>query len=1112
MQRRLYLSLVALLLVLGVGLWWLGQRPSASSTAATGAPADDEFIRAMQAGKNYLDRAEAARAVEAFTRAVALTPRSADAQLNLASALLLRGQPQPAILAAQAALALEEHSAAAHYLMACAALRLGRLEPAIQSLQTSLNLDPNVPAAYFQLGRANLELGRFAEAIGHLQQAIELQPDHPTANFSLSQALAREGQAEDSAKALLAHQRLRTQNPSLSVTVDSLEKCKHTQARLPFRKEEPSSPGIPVRFVDDTGHALGSLACAGPAAFLDVRHDGQLSLLVREGDRFRLLANSNGVFTPQGPGIVAAPQADPFRCLVGDLQNDRVEDVVVLGSQACQVFRFNSNGMFMDVTSLCGLRGVPAREGVLADLDFTGALDFLVVSPTNGELRMFRNLKNFYFKEVGATSAVPQMVQGGSQIVLEDWNGDDVHDLFWARQSGEPQFFSRLRGGKAAATNAPGTWPSGAVIAVGDLDNDLRPDLLVAGASGRLEVVYNGQSAQRVFTHPLKQVTQILLVDYDNDGWLDVLLVGQGICLLRNAGSAGLLNVTAAAGLDQGAAGDWREALPGDYDNDGDTDLVLCPRSGRLKLLRNDGGHAHQQLKLRLAGTRSNASGLGVRLEVAAGGLHLSRTVSRLPVEIGVGRHPTVDAVTVGWFDLTLSTVDLKPEKRPVELLELYFPKGSCPYLYAWDGQKFDFVSDFLGNAPLGLRVSQSRFVEADPLEHLWLGDSRRVQPRSNHFVLQITEELSEVLYLDQARLIAVDHPAGTQAHSTSKMRPGGPFPPSRLALLDRPRPLLRAVRQDGLEVTGLLHDRDQRMVGPVTLRSPQLRGLCEPYSVTLDFGLLEPAQPLVLALTGWIRFGGGMANVAGSHCPDLPFPFPTLECETLAGQWQPVPVMVGVPSGKTKTILVDLTGKLPATVRRLRLTTAFEVYWDQAALLHPVAAPEWKVTEVLPSSAHLHWRGYSDFKPLPPELPLTPDYLKVRNSAQWRIIPGGWATRYGEVAPLLAQRDDAFVLVNGGDELTLRFPASAFPALPEGWVRDFFVFTVGWDKDTDYHVEAGTTIEPWPWQGMDDQRYGHQPRPATAGDALMRAYTTRWVSGHVPEIYSVRSMPPSSR
>src|SRR4030095_8868778 len=114
-------------------------------------------------------------------------------------------------------------------------------------------------------------------------------------------------------------------------------------------------------------------------------------------------------------------------------------------------------------------------------------------------------------------------------------------------------------------------------------------------------------------------------------------------------------------------------------------------------------------------------------------------------------------------------------------------------------------------------------------------------------------------------------------------------------------------------------------VVSPEQLRVPQLRGLAETHGVVLDFGPLAVERQLVLALTGWVRFGGGMANVGASHNPDLPFPFPTLEVESDPEVWRKVDVAGGAPAGKTKTILVDLSGKLSPPSHRLRLTTAFE-------------------------------------------------------------------------------------------------------------------------------------------------------------------------------------------
>ena len=180
-------------------------------------------------------------------------------------------------------------------------------------------------------------------------------------------------------------------------------------------------------------------------------------------------------------------------------------------------------------------------------------------------------------------------------------------------------------------------------------------------------------------------------------------------------------------------------------------------------------------------------------------------------------------------------------------------------------------------------------------------------------------------------------------------------------------------------------------MVSPVRLREPQLRGLAEPFSVTMDFGELPANQPLVLVLNGWLRFGGGMANVAASLDANLPFPFPTLEAELMDGLWKKIDADVGAPSGKTKTILVDLEKKLPPGARRLRLTTAFEIHWDSVSLSEKVAADQNRQVSLAADRTDLHWRGFSEFVPLPAWLPLTPDYDKVRSEPPWRRTPSGW-------------------------------------------------------------------------------------------------------------------------
>ncbi|MBI2946945.1 MAG: VCBS repeat-containing protein, partial [Verrucomicrobia bacterium] len=632
-----------------------------------------------------------------------------------------------------------------------------------------------------------------------------------------------------------------------------------------------------------------------------------------------------------------------------------------------------------------------------------------------------------------------------------------------------------------------------AVVAHGELNNDLSTDLVTA-ATDKIECFFNVLTNRTTIPLSNAAISSLIVVDYDNDGWLDLCASGDGLRVWRNQGRAGFKETTQELGL-ANFKRKIKSVSVADFDHDCDPDLLFDVDGSGLQLWRNDGGNKNHQLKLRLLGNRSNPSGLGTRIEITVGGLRAIRTVRQLPVEIGVGRHAQLNSMTVHWFDLAWNVVDVKVDCSAVlPVLEIMLPTGSCPYLYTWDGSRFRFITDILGASPLGLPIAERRYIQADPDEYVWLGDEMSVQPRGTNYVVQITEELREILYLDEAKLVVVDHPEGTAVYPTDKLLPGKPFPPSELAVLQNRKPLRGAVRHDGQDVTRALLRADGQMASPVQLRAPQLRGLAEPYSITLDFGPLPPDRSLVLALTGWLRFGGGMANIAASLEPDLPFPFPKLEVQTGGAEWKTVDVTVGAPAGKTKRLVVDLTGKLPPNSHRLRLSAAFEIHWDEAALFERADSSAARVTSLVPDATDLHWRGFSDFEDLPWHQPLTPDYSKVRQNAHWRITPSGWCTRYGEVNELIAKRDDALAILNGGDELTLTFYTKRLPEKRPGYVRDFFLFTVGWDKDADFHVARGTTVEPLPFSGMDDQLYGQLDRPLAGSEWWTKKYNTRWV------------------
>ncbi len=1082
----LVLGIVALIVAIAAYSFY-GNRSSDSDEA--------RFAGLMGSGRTFYEKGDAARAVDLFEQARSMNPGNPDVHLNLANAHLLAGQPVPAATHAAEAAHLEPNNPAPHYVLGCALLRQNQYSNAVQELQISKDIDRTVNAVSFQLGRAFAGLGRFKEAAEQFAEVAQFETNHPSAYYQLSQMYQRLGLRDEAGKALAAHQAVTAGKQTAADNPSVYERCVHTQIRSPATLEQPDRNGITVRFADATAAAFGGDAAAlhGPLGTIDVNRRGFNDLVAFDAaGSLRLLWNTNGTFGAVAPPLALPSVGSPRGIAVGDINNDRYEDLVVGGDRGTAVVRLATNGVMSDVTRVSNLGTNAATLVVPVDIEFTGKLGLVSIG-SSGAPRIFRGFGNMAFRDITATSGVPANVGAVTQVTVDDWNNDDLPDVLLTRSGQPPLVLFNVRGGRLSTDNQPADWPAARALATGDLNNDLRNDIALVGEN-TIDVYLGGLREPRRLAARDNHFTGIRFVDYDNDGWLDVLAWGtDGLRVWRNRGRLGFEETTRALGLE--GIGPVTAILAADFDRDCDVDLVVDTGKGGLKFLRNDGGNANGMVKSRLLGNRSNASGLGTKIEVAEAGWRALRTVQQLPVEIGVGKRAKLDSLTVRWFDTQLPSIDIAVDcKTTLSLPELTVPTGSCPYLYAWDGTRHRFVTDLLGAAPVGLPVAKGRYIEADPEELVRVGDTRSFVPRDGRYVMQVTEELREILYLDAAKLVVVDHAPGVEVHPSSKLMPGRPFAAHRLLALRGARAPVHAETLDGRDVTAELAATDGRRVSPPRPFGEQYRGLAEPHGVLLDFGPLAVDRPLQLVLDGWLRFGGGMANIAASQRDDFGFPFPVLEAETAPGRWSRVDVQVGAPAGKTKTIVADLTGRLPAGTRRLRLTASFEIHWDRIALAEAAGDGMLVETRVDPVRADLHARGYSAFADLPWTEPMTPVYEKLLPGPNWRITPSGWATRPGDVRELLAARDNGLAIVAGGDELTLEFDAATLPPAPAGTVREFFLWTVGWDKDADYHVAAGTAIEPLPWTGMDDQRHGTQERPAFASDGLHAKYNTRWI------------------
>ena len=298
----------------------------------------ENFERLMASGRGSFEKGDSTNAVRYYQQAVKLAPESLDAHLNLANALLLAGRSESAVEECQRAIDLDPNDPAAYYVMGCAYLRQNQAEKAVQAFQQSQKIDPSVDALSFQLGLAQERAGRLADAIQQFETLLQFQPDHPSAHYQLSRLYQRTDRAADAAAELAKHQALQAKNPGVSLSLTALERCKYTQPRVAFSLVQPDARGVTVRFVETTVESLGAEASSyrGPVGVLDYNHDGRNSLWVNQGDGFRLLQNSKGKFAPLGPWVPGTTNATYRRCLVGDLNNDRFEDVVMLGEQTLE--------------------------------------------------------------------------------------------------------------------------------------------------------------------------------------------------------------------------------------------------------------------------------------------------------------------------------------------------------------------------------------------------------------------------------------------------------------------------------------------------------------------------------------------------------------------------------------------------------------------------------------------------------------------------------------------------------------------------------------------------------------------------------------------------------
>jgi hypothetical protein len=858
------------------------------------------------------------------------------------------------------------------------------------------------------------------------------------------------------------------------------------------------------------------------------------------GLRDLLLRNDGlGNFTDVTAEAGLAASRTNLGCCVGDFDNDGRPDLLLTGVGRVWLFRNVAGRRFEDVTQTAGLHKLTGicLGAAFVDLDQDGDLDLLVARYADNPENAVRLLKGENGPSGGGLAIWLNVGEAPAARPTEDpppnkplfraltpspeWSGEaasltsilaadldldrDLDLLLLADNTSagvvwNDRLLTFHRSAVPAGLVPLGRW-NGALVF--DANRDERSDLFFVGP-GQPPVLLVNQNvpAPAAFDRRFKPgsvksppLLQATAADLDLDGQTDIVGLSKERkpILLHNDGGR-LKQAFEALGADA----DWPQDLcavnVADFDGDGLPDILVWSEANGIGLHVNRGNGNHG-VQVALTGhrrkeagggiVRCNADGVGVWVQAHAGDLQscaeytaLSAGLGqgRLPLLLGLGPRDQADVLRLRWPDNCWQAEFDLPAEQIRKIAETNRKGESCPVLFTWDGQRFVFVTDFLGEGSMGEMLAGGGHRSPRPEETVKI-EADQLVPLKGQYVLKIAEPMDEATYLDRLQLVALDHPPDVHVYPDERFASGGPPPTQELLAFRQTIFPVRATDHRGKDVTATLRWRDRDTVSDYALRS--WLGFAEEHWVELDLGdrlaKFGPNDRLILCLAGWTDYPYPESIWAAQQA-GIELQPPLLERPGDDGQWQVV-AEAGFPAGLPRVMTLDVSGKLGGPNCRLRLRTNMQVFWDQiyvAPLLEtvePGKAGTVRATCLEVASARLSARGCMQEHSPDGRQPTVYDYDRLEAVPVSRLA--GRLTRFGDVTELLRGLDDRFAIFGPGDELDVRFAAQALPELPPGWKRSFVLRTWGYCKDCSPFTASGDTVGPLPFRGMRDYPYG---------------------------------------
>jgi len=1072
---------------------------------ANAAEHNPEAIKLNNNGVALMNQQQNDRAEAAFHGALAKEPGFAEAAINDGIAFLYLQKLPEAEAALKKAVELAPKDPRSWYNLGLVQRAGNDTAAALVSFRRAAEIDPTDADSLYFVGVCLQDQKQLDAAIEVFERALKMNSQHASSEFAIARAMQRSGRVEDAKAHFVRFQHLTSTKVGAALGLTYGDQGRYSMA-IPVAEPLLAMPGmIPVKFSLQAIGANGAKAAAGEsgaalsggACMADVDGDGLYDLVAMGSGPSAITVWRNkgdGGFEALDAakaGLVASGHA--VSCTVGDFDGDGLADIVVALDDRLVLFRNAGQGRFEDVTAKAGLEAANRPSGIsFVDYDHDGDLDLFVTGSTLKDAGsanvLWRNNGNGTF-----TNWTEPTGLGGSghtvAVTLSDLNNDRAVDLAVSGDGGSPQLFTNPREGKYPVellSKEPGLAASEGIAAF-DFDKDGRMDLVVThtGAPG-VSLWRNkaGKGFERV-SLPVQGVLRawgVTPVDVDNDGWIDIAAVvesakGAEVRVFRNKGNGSFEDVSAALGLSRVKLDSPRGLIAADVDRDGDADLIVTSAAGVPVWLRNDGGNANRSLRLSLKGFADNKTGIGTKVEAYADGVRQkweiagsSGYLSQGPPEvlIGLGKAEGVDLLRLLWpTGVPQDEINIA-RQAAISYTEADRRGSSCPVLFAWDGKHYTLVTDTIGAGVVGHWFTPARRNIPDPDEWIKVNGDQLV-PVNGRLSLRFTEPMEEVNYTDQLRLEAIDHPEGTEVYPDEKFLDEPPFASGRVIVSGDARLPVAALDADGRDVLETLSKRDHKFVSGFT-KLPY-DGFANTHALTLDLGQVDRGKPLRLLLNGYVEYFSATSLYSAWQAGVSPIS-PYVEAQLVDGSWTKIDKDMGFPAGLLRTIVVDLTGKLPAGAQRIRIVTNLQIYWDQVLVDNGAVGVEAvRATEIPLAQARLRFHGYPRQVDGVSPGDLSYNYDDVSLTGPFQRQRGNY-THLGDVTPLLKGVDNQFAIFGSGEELAAEFDATKLPALPPHWKRDYFFYANGYVKDMDYYDALPFTVSQLPFHGMSTYPY----------------------------------------